>query len=55
MTLKGDEIIKEKLTGCLKNKIRTLVNFHGNSCMSEILYFYGLHLSKAYKFLDEKL
>ena len=55
MTLKGDAIFKEKLTGVLKNDIRSLVNFHGNKHKSENLDFDGLVLSKAYKVLDEKV
>ena len=31
MTLNGDAIFKEKLTGALKNDIRDLLNFYGNS------------------------
>ena len=49
MTLKGDAIFKEKLTGGLKNDIRNLVNFHGNSRKPENLHFPGLLLSIAYK------
>ena len=55
MTLKGDAIFKEKLTGGLKNGIRILVNSHASSKKSEILHFDGLLLSKAYKVLDEKV
>ena len=55
MTLKGDAIFKEKLTGGLKNGIRNLVNFHASSRKSENLHFDGLVLSKAYKVLDEKV
>ena len=55
MTLKGDAIFKEKLTGVLKNDIRNLVNFHGSKHMSENLDFDGLVLSKSYKVLDEKV
>ena len=49
MTLNGDAIFKEKLTGALKNDIRNLVNFYGNSWKSENLHFDGLLLSIAYK------
>ena len=35
MTLKGDAIFKEKLTGDLKNDIRNLINFHESSSKSE--------------------
>ena len=55
MTLKGDAIFKEKLTGGLKNDIRNLVNFHASSRKSENLHFDGLVLSKAYKVLVEKV
>ena len=55
MTLKGDAIFKEKLTGGLKNDIRNLINFHASSRKSENLHFDGLVLSKAYKVLDEKV
>ena len=49
MTLKGDAIFKEKLTGGLKNGIRILVNSHASSKRSENLH------PKAYKVLDEKV
>ena len=49
MILKSDAISTEKLTGGLKNDIRNLVNFHGNSRKSENLHFVGLLLSIAYK------
>ena len=55
MTLKGDAIFKEKLTGGLKNDIRNLINFHTSSRKSENLHFDGLVLSKTYKVLDEKV
>ena len=55
MKLKGDAIFKEKLTGCLKNDIRNLVNFHLSSHKPENLHFDGLVLSKAHKVLDEKV
>ena len=44
MILKGDAIFKEKLTGGLKNDIRSLVKFPGSSLKSE-----NLHLTIAYK------
>ena len=47
MTLKGDAIFKEKLTGGLKNDLN-LVNFHGSSQKSKNLHFDGLLLSIAY-------
>ena len=49
MTLKGDAIFKEKLTGGLKNDMRSLVNFHASSRKSESLHFDGLLLSIAEK------
>ena len=55
MTLKGEAIFKEKLTGGLKTDLRNLVNFHASSRKSENLHFDGLILSKAYKVLDEKV
>ena len=55
MTLKGDAIFKDKLTGSLKNDIRNLVSFHASSLKSGILHFDGLLLSKGYKVLDEKV
>ena len=55
MTLKGDVIFKEKLTGGLKNDIRKLVNFYGNSRKSENLHFDGLLLSIAYKVSAKKI
>ena len=55
MKLKGDAIFKGKLTGCLKNDIRNLVNFHLSSRKPENLPFDGLVLSKAHKVLDEKV
>ena len=48
MTLKGDAIFKEKLTGDLKNDIRNLINFHASSRKSEKLHFDGFVLYKAY-------
>ena len=55
MTLKGDKIFKETLTGDLKNDIRNLINFHASSRKSENLHFDGLVLPKTYKVLDEKV
>ena len=55
MILKGDAISKEKLIGGLKNDIKNLINFHASSRKSENLQFNGLVLTKAYKFLDEKV
>ena len=44
MTLKKDPNFKEKLTFCLKNDIRNLVNFDPSSGKSENLYVNGLLL-----------
>ena len=55
MTLKGDAVFEEKLTGGLKNDIKNLINFHASSHKSENLLFDGLVLSKAYKVLDRKV
>ena len=55
MTRKGDAKIRGKLTRGLKNDIGNLVNFHASSQTSENLYFDGFILSKAFKFLDEKV
>ena len=55
MILKVDAISKEKLIGGLKNDIKNLINFHASSRKSENLQFDGLVLTKAYKFLDEKV
>ena len=55
MTVKGDTIFKEKLSGSWKNYIRNLVNFHSSSRTSENFHFDGLALSKIYKVLDEKV
>ena len=55
MTLTGDAIFKEKLTGGLKNVMSNLINSHASSCKSENLHFDGLVLSKVYKFLDGKV
>ena len=46
MTLEGDAIFKEKLTGGLKNDIKNLINFHANRRKSENLYFHRVVLSK---------
>ena len=54
MTLKGDAIFKEKLTGVLKNDLN-LVNFHGSSQKSKNFHFDGLLLSIAYNVSAEKL
>ena len=41
MTMKGDAIFKEKLTGGLKNDTRNLVNFYASSEKSGNLHFDG--------------
>ena len=46
MTLKGDAIFEEKLTGGLKN----LINFHASSHKSENLLFDRLFCPKHIKF-----
>ena len=55
MTMKGDGKFKRKLTRGLQNDITNLVNCHASSQKSEKLHFDGLRLSKAYKYLDEKV
>ena len=55
ITRKGVAKFKGKLTCGLKNDIRNLVNFHASSWKSENLHFDWIHLSKAYKYLDEKV
>ena len=55
MTLKGDAIFKEKLTGCFKNDTTSLFNIHATSCKSDNLHFDGIVMSKAYKVSDEKV
>ena len=54
MTLKSDEIFKEKLTGGMKNDIKNFINFYDSSYKSENLLFSGFVLFKAYEFLNEK-
>ena len=44
MTLKKDPNIEEKLTFCMKNDMRNLVNFNLSSRKSENLNFDGLLL-----------
>ena len=55
MTLNGDAIFKEKLTGGLKNDIKNLVSFHASSRKSENLHCDRVLLFKAYKVFDEKV
>ena len=47
MTLKSDPNFEEKLTFCLKNDMRNLVNFNLNSRKSKNLHFDGIFLSKV--------
>ena len=54
MTLKGDAKFKGKLTYCLKNDLRHLVNFHASSRKSGNLHSDGVLLCKSYKYLNEK-
>ena len=54
MTLKGVAKFKRKLSCGLKNDIKNLVNFHASSRKSENVHFDWVHLSKAFKYLDEK-
>ena len=54
MTVTGDAIFKENMTGSLKNDIRNLANFHSSSRKSENLHVDGLVLSTTYKVSDEK-
>ena len=49
MTLKGDAIFRQKLTGDLKNDIKNLITFHASNCKSKNLHFDGFALSKLYK------
>ena len=44
MTLKSHPNFEEKLTFCLKNDIRNLMNFNSSSGKSENLYFDGILL-----------
>ena len=55
MTLKGIAKFKWNLTCGLKNDIRNLANFHANISKSGNLGFDWSRLSKAYKYLDEKV
>ena len=55
MTLKGDAIFKEKLTGGLKNDTKNLVNFHASNRKFENLHFDGLLWLEAYKVLAKKI
>ena len=55
ITLKGDTIFKEKLTGGLKNDLRNLVDFHAGSYKPVKMHFDWIVFSKAYKVIDEKI
>ena len=55
MTLKGVAKFERKLTCSLKNDIRNLFNFHASSWKSKYVHFDCIRLSKAYKYLDEKV
>ena len=55
MALKGDAKFKEKVTRGLKNDIKKLVNFHASSRKPGKSHFDVLFLSKAYKYLNEKV
>ena len=55
MTLKGDAIFKQRLTGDLKNDIRNLNNFHESSRQSENLHDDRFVFSKACKALEKKV
>ena len=50
MTLKKDPNFEEKLTFCLKNDMRNLVNFNPSSGKSENLHFDGLLCRKYVMF-----
>ena len=54
MTLKRDRNFEEKLTFCLKNNMRNLVNFNASSGKSENLLFDGLFLSKVFNVWAKK-
>ena len=55
MTLNGFAKFKRKLACDLENDIRNLVNSPASSSKSEILHLDWIHLSKTYKYLDEKV
>ena len=50
MTLKGDPNFEEKLTFCLKNDIRNLMNFNLRSGKSEICTLMGYFCEKCVMF-----
>ena len=47
MTVESDANFEEKLTFCLKNGMRNLMNFNLSSGKSENLHFDGIFLSKV--------
>ena len=47
MTLESDPNFEEKLTFCLQNDMRHLMNFNSSSEKSENLRFDGIFLSKV--------
>ena len=49
MTLKSNPNFKEKLTICLKNDMRNLMNFNSSSGKSENLHSDGILLSKVFE------
>ena len=50
MTLKSDPNFEEKLTFCLKNDMRNLMNFNSSGGKSENLHFDGIFFSKVCNF-----
>ena len=55
VALKSGAKFKRKLTYGLKNDIQNLISFYVSSRKSENLPFDWMLLSKAYKYLDEKI
>ena len=55
MILKSDPNFEEKLTFCLKNCMRNLVNFNASSGKSENLHFDRLLLSKVFNVCTKKI
>ena len=51
MTLKGDAIFRQKLTGDLKNDIKNLITFHASSCTSKNCTLMGSLCPKHIKML----
>ena len=54
MTLRSDVKFKGKLSCCLKNDMKNLVNFHTSSQKSEMFYFDGLLNYQKYTGLQLK-